>query len=106
HPVALDSSPKTLCKQSLLLLRPSASEPSSPEGKRDMEERCRVQQQQPPDSKAKLLESRECPRRAEGSLNSVCDLGQWSTSGTSHNRVHTSTALRHPTRQVGRERQG
>lgn len=32
------------------------------------------------------------------------DLGQWSTSGTSHNRVHTSPALRHPTRQVGRER--
>ena len=31
----------SLCKQSLLLLRPSASEPSSPEGKRDMEERCR-----------------------------------------------------------------
>ena len=30
----------SLCKQSLLLLRPSASEPSSPEGKRDMEERC------------------------------------------------------------------
>lgn len=33
------------------------------------------------------------------------DLGQWSTSGTSHNRVHTSTALRHPTRRVGRERE-
>ncbi|KAA8592907.1 hypothetical protein FQN60_018362, partial [Etheostoma spectabile] len=72
----------SLCKQSLLLLRPSASEPSSPERKRDMEERCRVrkaslicgavqQQQQPPDSRAKLLESRECPYRAEGSLNSV-----------------------------------
>lgn len=33
------------------------------------------------------------------------DLGQWSTSGTSHNRVHTSTALRHPTRRAGRERE-
>lgn len=31
------------------------------------------------------------------------DLGQWSTSGTSHNRVHTSTALRHPTRRAERE---
>lgn len=29
---------------------------------------------QPPDSKAKLLESRECPHRAGGSLNSVCTL--------------------------------
>lgn len=34
------------------------------------------------------------------------DLGQWSTSGTSHNRVHTSTALRHPTRRVGDEKGG
>lgn len=33
------------------------------------------------------------------------DLGQWSTSGTSHNRVHTSTALRHPTRRVGSGRE-
>lgn len=33
------------------------------------------------------------------------DLGQWSTSGTSHNRVHTSTAHRHPTRQEGKERE-
>lgn len=33
------------------------------------------------------------------------DLGQWSTSGTSHNRVNTSMAIRHPTRQVGRERE-
>lgn len=32
------------------------------------------------------------------------DLGQWSTSGTSHNRVHMSTAIRHPTRQAERER--
>lgn len=31
----------SLCKQSLLLLKSSASDPSSPEGKRDMEERCR-----------------------------------------------------------------
>lgn len=30
----------SLCKQSLLLLKSSASDPSSPEGKRDMEERC------------------------------------------------------------------
>lgn len=33
----------------------------------------------------------------------IGDLGQWSTSGTSHNRAHTSTALRHPTRRLGRE---
>lgn len=33
------------------------------------------------------------------------DLGQWSTSGTSHNRVHMSTAIRHPTRQAERERE-
>jgi len=33
-------SKESLCKQSLLLLRPSASEPSSPEGKRDVEGRC------------------------------------------------------------------
>lgn len=33
------------------------------------------------------------------------DLGQWSTSGTSHNRVHTSAALRHPTRRAGRKRE-
>lgn len=32
------------------------------------------------------------------------DLGQWSTSGTSHNRVHTSTVLRHPTGRVVTER--
>lgn len=31
------------------------------------------------------------------------DLGQWSTSGTSHNRAHTSRALRHPTRRLGRD---
>lgn len=33
------------------------------------------------------------------------DLGQWSTSGTSHNRVHISAAIRHPARQVVRERE-
>lgn len=36
---------------------------------------------------------------------SLGDLGQWSTSGTSHNRVNTSTAIRRPTRQVGREKE-
>lgn len=52
----------SLCKQSLLLLRPSASEPSSPEGKRDMEERCRSGRRELDTEKEREMERRKAFR--------------------------------------------